>query len=224
MKRYVVGSTVVAFKYSNGILIAADTQGSYGGMTMYKNIQKIYKLADNCLIGFSGECSDMQYVVNFLNLENEKEAEPLTPQGYHKLVQRMYYGKRSKLNPLNLFSVVAGINKKYDLRMSTDDRGRMLGAVDHLGSFYFSSVICSGMGAYLITPFLRERVVGRENELSRQEAIEIAEECMKILFYRDTSASGNISIAYVEDNECIITEPYSITPKTKWNIGSVNDI
>ena len=54
-----------------------------------------------------------------------------------------------------------------------------------LGTTYQSSTIATGFGAYLTQPLLRKAAEGKEDTLTEDEAIEILDSCIKILFYRD---------------------------------------
>jgi len=48
----------MALKYNGGIMIAADTAISYGGMRKVKDARRIEKLNDECIYGCSGEMAD----------------------------------------------------------------------------------------------------------------------------------------------------------------------
>ena len=53
-----VGTSVMAIKYKDGVLVAADTAISYGGMRKVKDARRIEKLNDECVIASSGEMAD----------------------------------------------------------------------------------------------------------------------------------------------------------------------
>ena len=55
-----VGSSVLALKYKDGVMIAADTAISYGGMRKEKDARRIVKLNDECVYASSGEMADFQ--------------------------------------------------------------------------------------------------------------------------------------------------------------------
>ena len=50
----------MAIRYKDGIMIAADTAISYGGMRAVKDARRIEKLNDECIYACSGEMSDFQ--------------------------------------------------------------------------------------------------------------------------------------------------------------------
>lgn len=219
MRNFVTGTSVVSFKYKDGIMMGADTRGSYGRLAKYSGIQRMFKFGDQTLIGISGEVSDMQYLVKTLNILTEEDNRGIDPKGYHKIIQRILYSARSRVSPLNLSVCVGGT--RLDGDSITSGERNMLGCVDRLGNFYFSDVICTGIGSYIALPFLRSKVEGREDEITREEAINLVEEAMRILCYRDCNASNEIQIGYSDNQGVHISDPYPL--KTNWDIGIRED-
>merc|ERR1711976_359864 len=54
----VTGSMIVGLKYNNGVLLAADTMGSYGGLRMFKDMNRVIKINDKVLLAASGDIAD----------------------------------------------------------------------------------------------------------------------------------------------------------------------
>jgi hypothetical protein len=50
----------MALKFKGGVIIAADTNISYGGMKKEKDARRIFKLNDECAMACSGEMADAQ--------------------------------------------------------------------------------------------------------------------------------------------------------------------
>ncbi|WEL38578.1 proteasome type-4 subunit beta [Encephalitozoon hellem] len=221
MRNFVTGTSVVSFKYKDGIIMGADTRGSYGRLAKYSGIQRMFKFGDKTLIGISGEVSDMQYLVKTLNILTEEDNRGIDPKGYHKIIQRILYSARSRISPLNLSVCVGGINAGHERGCAISNEKKMLGCVNHLGNFYFSDVICTGIGNYIALPFLRSKVEGREDEITREEATSLIEETMRILCYRDCNASNEIQIGYADSQGVHISDPYPL--ETNWDIGIRED-
>ena len=68
-----VGTSVMGLKYKDGVMIAADTAISYGGMCKVKDARRIIKLNDEVAFGCSGEMSDMQELKKALERKNEAD-------------------------------------------------------------------------------------------------------------------------------------------------------
>lgn len=212
------GSTAIGFKYKTGILIATDTSAAYGSLAL-PNVSRIYKLTDSCLAAFSGKISDVQYLHKIVSAEIQNDSRPIDPQGVHKLIQRIVYSRRSELKILEVSVLVCGINKKKNTAIeSTDSTGRMIGVVNSKGNFWFDGCVATGIASHLVLPVLREK---NTEELSKEEATAAMEECLRILCYKDCRASNVVQIAFCEENEAVVAEPYSLG--TDWSIGLRED-
>ncbi|CAI8591564.1 unnamed protein product [Vicia faba] len=64
---YVTGSSVIAIKYKDGILMAAGMGGSYGSTRRYKSVERLKPVGKHSIIGASGEISDFQEIQHYLN-------------------------------------------------------------------------------------------------------------------------------------------------------------
>ncbi len=63
------GASVLALKYKDGVMVAADTLISYGSLARFKGMSRIQKLSESCLIAFSGDHSDFQHISEMLQEE-----------------------------------------------------------------------------------------------------------------------------------------------------------
>lgn len=68
------GASVIALKYKEGVILAADTLGiiifkklgSYGSLAEFKDFRRIFQLGEKILVGASGDLSDFQYIKELL--------------------------------------------------------------------------------------------------------------------------------------------------------------
>ena len=113
-----VGTSVFALKYKDGIMIAADTAVSYGGMRKHKDLRRMALLGEEAIFACSGEMADFQ---NFEKLLTQKYEEDLIeddgalflhPEDYFNWIARTQYQRRLKGDPLWVTVLVGGINKK----------------------------------------------------------------------------------------------------------------
>ena len=65
----VTGTSVLGLKYAGGVLLAADTLGSYGSLARFKDLRRLHKVNDVTTIGVGGDISDFQYIQNLLKDE-----------------------------------------------------------------------------------------------------------------------------------------------------------
>lgn len=215
MQRGVYGTNAISFKFRNGVIIGVDTGATYGGASV-GNIQRVSRITENCIAAFSGLLSDIQFLKKFIRDELESDdARKMDPQGIHKMVQRILYARRSQGKPMMVSVIVCGVNPKENgVFEATDEIGRMVGVVNSKGNFWFDSSAALSLSSNFVLPILRERDL---DELSKDEAIALMEECFKILCYKDCRSTNRIQIAVAEPGKVEILDPYCL--RTDWSIG-----
>ncbi|KAI5413134.1 variant 3, Proteasome subunit beta type-4, partial [Lathyrus oleraceus] len=100
---YVTGSSVVAIKFKDGILMAADMGGSYGSTLRYKSVERLKPIGKHSLLGASGEISDFQEIMRYLDelILNDNmwdDGNSLGPKEVHNYLTRVMYNRRNKFN------------------------------------------------------------------------------------------------------------------------------
>ncbi|KAJ2724596.1 Proteasome subunit beta type-7 [Coemansia sp. Benny D115] len=208
----VTGTSVIAFKYKDGIMMATDCLASYGSQARFRNEKRMMEVGKSTVLGMSGDTGDFQYMQSTLDdlLTREydmDDGQDLGTRSIYKCVSNIMYGRRTKVDPLWNSYVVGGIDKGE----------KVLGYVDYYGTTYQSSTISTGFGAHLAIPLLRKYVEGREDVLEEAEAIKILEDCMRVLYYRDARSFNRIRRAKVTDKGVEISEPYEL--QTDWSIA-----
>ncbi|RCI07903.1 hypothetical protein L249_5782 [Ophiocordyceps polyrhachis-furcata BCC 54312] len=213
----VTGTSVVAIKYRDGVVMAADNLASYGSLARFTDVKRLRPFANTSVVGFSGDVSDMQYLdrqLTDLALEeaydeaNSSGGQPsssssssssssppspysrLSAANLHRFLAKLLYARRSNFNPLWNHILVAGFDDKGD---------PFLAAADLLGSTYTAPSLATGFGSMLAQPIMRRHVPDEESarNLSRDDAVEIVRECIKVLFYRDARSLDRYSLAVV---------------------------
>lgn len=206
LQPYVTGSSVVAVKYCDGVMVACDTLGSYGSSARYHHIPRIEKIGRHSLMVGSGEISDFQFLSVLsqeLQLEDwaAEDGHTISPGELSSFLCRVMYNRRSRFNPLWNSIIVAGFK----------DGKSHLSYVDLHGTSFEEECIATGFGAYFAMPLLREK---SNPNMTESDARDLIIECMRILFYRDCQAHNNIQIAKATA-EGLTIDP-SITLTTSW--------
>ncbi|TKA69229.1 hypothetical protein B0A49_06517, partial [Cryomyces minteri] len=113
----VTGTSVIAVKFKDGVVIAADNLASYGSLARFTDVKRLRRFNDQVVVGFGGDVSDMQYLDRLLNSldirENYTSAEPettLNAKNLHTYMSKVMYKRRSDFNPLWNHILVAGLN------------------------------------------------------------------------------------------------------------------
>ncbi|KAI0084374.1 proteasome endopeptidase complex beta subunit [Irpex rosettiformis] len=208
----VTGTSVLAIKYKDGIMMAADTLASYGSLARFKSIQRLHTVGSSTVLGASGDLSDFQYIQSLMEdliIEEHTAGDhhELGPAEIHEYLAQVLYSRRTKMDPLWNSLVVGG----------RKDSKNFLAYVDLLGTTYSSSSIATGYGAYIAVPLLRNAVDGRENTLTEEEARKIIVDCMRVLFYRDARSLNKFQISTVTDAGVTISEPIQL--ETTWSFA-----
>jgi len=194
------GTSVVAIKYKDGVVIAADNLASFGSLARHPDVKRLRPFCNRAVVGFGGDVSDMQYLDRHLNELTIDEAygDPLGTAGsgnlnaanLHKYLGKVMYGRRNRMDPLWNNLIIAGLD--------ADDKP-FLGQVDLRGSSFTAPSLATGYGAYLCQPMMRRFVDNDQDvaHLDREEAVKLVKDCLTVLWYRDGRALDRYSLAVV---------------------------
>ncbi|KAI9787856.1 MAG: Proteasome subunit beta type-7 [Peltula sp. TS41687] len=200
----VTGTSVIAVKYADGVVIAADNLASYGSLARFTDVKRLLPFAGTSIVGVGGDVSDMQYLSRLLSSLDIRESynhnhHPNTSGGVgphlnaanlHTYLSKVLYKRRSDFNPLWNQILVAGLDG--------DDKP-FLASADLLGTTFSAPTLATGFGAHLAQPILR-RLVEDEKDvpgISREMAEKAVRECLKVLFYRDARSLDRFSLGVV---------------------------
>ncbi|GAP90404.2 putative proteasome component PRE4 [Rosellinia necatrix] len=198
----VTGTSVLAMKFKDGVVIAADNLASYGSLARFPDVKRLRTFASSSVVGFGGDVSDMQYLDRHLTELAIDEAyagggasataqrPTLNARNLHKYLSKLLYHRRSKFDPLWNHLLVAGMD---------EDGQPFLAAADLLGTTFTSPSLATGFGSMLAQPIMR-RLVPDEAAVAavdRDQAVACVRECLKVLFYRDARSLDTYSLAVV---------------------------
>ncbi|KAL2136175.1 hypothetical protein VTI74DRAFT_5228 [Chaetomium olivicolor] len=210
----VTGTSVIAIKFSDGVVMAADNLASYGSLARFTDVKRLRPFLSTSVVGFGGDVSDMQFLDRHLNelaideaYEHESTASESGPApagqlnaaNLHKYLSKLMYRRRNDFDPLWNQILVAGFDS---------DSKPFLASVDLRGTAFTSPSLATGFGAMLAQPIMRRFAATEEAaaKLSREQAVEIVKECMKVLFYRDARSLDRYSIAVVTKDGVELSE------------------
>ncbi|TFK51413.1 proteasome endopeptidase complex beta subunit [Heliocybe sulcata] len=211
----VTGTSVLAMKFKDGIMMAADNLASYGSLARFKDVQRLQPVGDYTVIGAGGDMSDFQYIQSLLDdlvVEEftNQDGHNLGPKEIHEYLSQVMYGRRTKINPLWNSLLVGGFK----------DGERFLAYVDLLGTTYSADTLATGYGAYIAQPLLRRAVEGRAggaDALPEEEAAKIMEDCLRVLFYRDARSLNKYQTAVITASGVSISDSKAL--ETSWSFA-----
>ncbi|CAH0550616.1 unnamed protein product [Brassicogethes aeneus] len=205
-------TSIVAIKYATGVIIAGDLLGSYGSLARYRNCPRVLQVNENIILGAGGDYGDFQYIKNFIEQKIVQEeclddGFKLKPKSLYCWLTRVMYSCRSKFDPLWNNLVIGGIQ----------DGEPFLGTVDKLGTAFTDKIICTGYGAHIAVPLLREAMEKNPN-MSKDEAKALVEKSMEVLFYRDARSFPKYQVAIIDQNEGSVIEG-PLVVKQNWSLA-----
>jgi 20S proteasome subunit beta 7 len=208
----VTGTSVLGLKFQDGVLIAADTVGSYGSMAKYWSLSRILTVNESTVMGTGGDYADYQFLKNVIEqkvIDEECLADGFTytPRALFSWLTRVMYNRRSKMNPLWNTVVVGGLQ----------DGQPFLGYVDKLGVAYEAESIASGYGAYIAQPLMRD-ALQKNPAMTEAEARDVLERCMAVLYYRDARSWNKYETAVVTTKGSHVDLRQ---PKTTWTFADM---
>jgi len=206
---YVTGTSVVALTYKDGVMMAADTLGSYGTLARFMQFERL-KDTEGVLIGASGDLSDVQWLWEELDALRVREAEAgdghrLTGRPLWAYLSRVLYGRRTKGDPIYTQLLVADASGERPF----------LAQADLHGTAFEDVTLATGYGAQLARPILRNEW---RPDLTHEEARRILESAMRVLFYRDCKTINRIQFGTVTSQGVQLEAPVEL--KTDWSIGN----
>ncbi|KAL0216220.1 hypothetical protein P9112_008404 [Eukaryota sp. TZLM1-RC] len=202
------GSAVLAVKYNGGVLVACDTLASYGSLARFPSVERLRSVGDNTLIAASGDFSDFQMLMEFLDEEVREERSlddgyVRSPSEYHQLIARILYNKRNRMDPWWLQCIVAGFHNEP-----------FLGLADLRGTHYVDDFLATGFGSYLATPLFRKYWTPG---MTLEEAKNLLIEAIKVLIGRDGRTHAKWQMGNVTQRETRVEDPAEI--EISWAIA-----
>ncbi|CUF10628.1 20s proteasome subunit, putative [Bodo saltans] len=207
------GGSVIGIKYDGGVLIASDTLLSYGSLAKWPNIPRIKILGSSSAVCASGDYADFQEVTKILESRiNEDaiagDAPEMDSWELFSTLHRFMYQKRCDFEPAVCQFVFAGSNAEGKT---------ILAGVDDIGTKWEADCVGSGYGAHISIPLLRKVLDAKNNKITRDEALAVVQDCLRVTFYRECRAINKFQIADISAGKVVISDPFSL--ETKWDFA-----
>eukprot|EP01105_Mastigella_eilhardi_P007426 TRINITY_DN1887_c0_g1_i1.p1 TRINITY_DN1887_c0_g1~~TRINITY_DN1887_c0_g1_i1.p1 ORF type:complete len:256 (-),score=61.20 TRINITY_DN1887_c0_g1_i1:60-755(-) len=209
----VTGASVLAVKYKDGVMVAADTLGSYGSLARFMHMERIKPVGMHTIVAASGEMSDFQQIMTYLEelVRNDvciDDGFMIQSRELWNYLNRILYNRRSRVDPLWNDLIMIGWNAGKPF----------LGALDKLGTAFEDNYAATGYGMYLALPLLR---AGWREDLTHDQAKALIEACMTVLVLRDARALNHIQIGTVTQEGVEVSKPYELNTQGRWDCGEV---
>lgn len=208
------GTSVFGLRFKDGIVIAADTMGSYGSLARFPNLMRVIKVNETTVIASSGDIADFQYLNEIIERKQMEEdlkggGVNMRPKALHSWLTRVLYNRRSKFDPLWNTIVVGGVQEGKPF----------MGAVDMIGTAWTGDFVSTGLGAHFAIPIMTEALekYGGADNLSQEEAVEIVQKCVRVCYLRDCRATSKYHMGVVSKDGSKVEGPLVID--SNWEIA-----
>ncbi|MGM5483712.1 MAG: hypothetical protein ACQER9_02220 [Nanobdellota archaeon] len=183
------GTTTLAIKCKNGVIIGADKRATAGHEVVQRDAKKLHQLKDNVVIAWAGVVSEIQNVVKIISAEIRirelKTGRPMLVKEIASLLGNMAYGRirtPSTVMPIAAFTVAG-----YDAI------GPQVYSVSPDGvTNEESTFVADGSGGTYAISVLEDSY---KEDMKVDDAVGLAKRAFNVALLRDT-ASGNGFKAY----------------------------
>ncbi len=183
------GTTILAIKCKDGIVVASDTQATLGFLATPTS-QKIFKLNDNIVAAIAGGVADAQTIIRYirsqLKLKEIREGEVTVRAASYLISNILFSGSKSFIPYFSVF-IVAGKDKNG---FKIFHIGDMAGAIEERE--YYAA---DGSGSYYTLATLDAEY---KKGMSIKEGIKLALKCLKVSRKRDIGTGYRLDIWIID--------------------------
>ncbi len=208
------GTTTVGIVCKEGIVVAADKRGTYGGdggvsYIASRDENKIQAVNDNIVVTTAGVASDLQKVIKLvraeLRLKELRSRQKASIKEAANLFSSIVYQN------IRQFSVIPGIT--HFLLAGNDDKGFYLYEINADG--YLQDVkdySATGSGMVQCNPILDSEY---KKDITLEEGIKLAKKCINASIKRDPASGEGIDVYVVKEKEIRQVVKQEIVPEFK---------
>ena len=183
------GTTTVAIKVKDGVVLCADMRASAGYFIANNNTMKIQKIEQHAGLTLAGGVADAQNIVDVLryhaNVHRIQNQEPIPIKSLARLTSLMFHQNRG-------YPFIADI-----LVGGYDNEGPQLFIIDMFGSVEEKNYVTTGSGSPVAYGLLEEEY---KDNLTLDEAKSIALRAVKAAITRNIGTGDGINVALIDKN------------------------
>ena len=185
------GTTTLAFKWRDGVIIATDRRATMDTMISSKTISKQHKISDHIAMTIAGGVGDSQHMVKVLQAESGifffKNGYEITVGGVAAQLANIL--NQTKFYPEYTFPIIAGV----------DGSGAHVYSVDPAGGAEKDDFISVGSGSPYVYGVMEDRY--KSTELSKEEAFDLAIRALCSALKRDAATGNGIDVVTITAKE-----------------------
>jgi len=184
--RVLHGTTTVAIKFKDGVVLAADKRATAGYYIAHKKVKKIAKIDDRAALTIAGLVADAQMLADMVRAEVEyyklSANKDLMIRSMASILSNIIFS-RSRILPYIVQLIVAG----YD----TEPR---IYTLDWFGTITEEKYVATGSGSPIAISIIESSY---REDLSLKEAISIVTKAINAAMKRDVASGEGIDVVAV---------------------------
>ena len=181
------GTTTVAIKVKEGVVLCADMRASAGYFIANNNTMKIQKIEKHAGLTLAGGVADAQNIVDVLryhaNVHRIQNQEPMPIRSLARLTSLMFHQNRG-------YPFIADI-----LVGGYDNQGPQLFNIDMFGSVEEKNYVTTGSGSPVAYGLLEEEY---HDNLTLDDAKSVALRAVKAAITRNIGTGDGINVALID--------------------------
>ncbi len=180
------GTTTVAIKFKDGVVLAADKRATAGYYIAHKKVKKIAKIDDRAALTIAGLVADAQMLADMVKAEVEyyklSANKDLMIRSMASILSNIIFS-RSRILPYIVQLIVAG----YD----TEPR---IYTLDWFGTITEEKYVATGSGSPIAISIIESSY---REDLSLKEAVSIVMKAINAAMKRDVASGEGIDVVAV---------------------------
>jgi proteasome beta subunit len=181
------GTTTVALKCKDGVILAADRRATMGHFISNTEAQKVYQLDDNIAATIAGGVGDAQNIMRLIRAESKlykmNRKQPMTVKAAATLTSNVLNGNR--YYPYLVMSIIAG--------MDSDPR---VFSIDPVGGLMEEDYISTGSGSPIAYGVLEGDY---KKDKTVAEMTKTAVKAIAVAQKRDSASGNGVTLTTVTD-------------------------
>ena len=185
-KEHSMGTTIMAMKYKDGVIIGADSRTTTGAYIANRVSDKLTPVHDYIYCCRSGSAADTEavagYVSYYLDLHTEEKGELPTVKTAANLFKDICYSNK---NALSASIICAGWDKR---------RGGSVYSIPLGGSLVEQEYSVGGSGSIYLYGYMDDHY---KSDLSKDQALKLIVKAISLAMARDGSSGGVVRTAVI---------------------------
>uniref|UniRef100_A0AC35TSN3 Proteasome subunit beta n=1 Tax=Rhabditophanes sp. KR3021 TaxID=114890 RepID=A0AC35TSN3_9BILA len=217
------GTSVFATVYDGGVAICTDRKVSMYKMSRFRGVTRQYQMNQFCVVAFSGDFADFQWLQNELTREelSLRLTNPsfyMTPKAVHAFLTSLLYYRRCKMDPVWTNLIVGGMQPDEN---DYATKVPFIGVITPKGVSYTVKSVATGMGAMLLNQVLETDVRAKDHKLSKDEAKKLLTKLIELSIYHDCEADNCFDITAIDSTGVQKDNPKKILGN--WDLATYNN-